>query len=202
MTTSPQIIIDYWIGDAVNDPAAVKEMSKIWYSADERVDTEIREKFGSLLHLAEQGALTPWQDTPEGQLATVILLDQFTRNLCRGSTDAWKNDELALTVAQRCVATGNHLDLPIMGRVFLYHPFHHAESIHAQEKAVALFTALHDGAPEEWKNSLKGFRDFSRNHCDIVRQFGRFPHRNQTLGRRSTRNEIEYLKQNPRNYGQ
>ncbi len=202
MTINPQIVIDYWIGDALSDPTSVKRMSKIWYSADKKVDAEIREKFGALLHTAEQGALTAWQNSPVGQLATIILLDQFTRNLYRGSAEAWKNDKLALAIAEDCVATNSHLKLPLLGRVFLYHPFHHAESILAQEKAVVLFSTLYEEAPREWKASLKGFRDFSKKHCDLVRQFGRFPHRNQALGRRSTHEEIEHLEQNTRKYGQ
>lgn len=200
--TNPQSVLDYWLGEAERDPGAVREKSKIWYGSNSEVDTEIDQEFAELLLLAEAGGLASWLETATGQLACVILLDQFTRNLNRGTRDAWKNDELALGVAEKCLACGNHFSLSYLGRVFLYHPYHHAESVCAQETAVDLFEELYNEAPADWKAALKGFVDFTKSHRDIIRRFGRFPHRNETLGRESTPDERQYLSDHQRNYGQ
>jgi uncharacterized protein (DUF924 family) len=202
MKIKPQDVIDYWLGDAQTDPSAAEEKSKLWYGSSGLIDKQIRRVFGEALVLAESGALKPWQKSPDGQLALVILLDQFTRNVNRGSKDAWKNDARALTIASRCVEKKDHQALSYFGRVFLYHPFHHAESSAAQQKAVNLFDELFDEVPPEWQAPLKGHVDFAHSHSKIVLRFGRFPHRNETLGRASTPEEIEYLTENNRKYGQ
>ena len=201
MPTSPQNVIDYWLGDAETDPSAARDRSKLWYGASTEIDNQIRHDFGDALILAERRELQPWLESPSGQLALVILLDQFSRNLYRGSKDAWKNDSLALDIATNCVDNNDHLALSYFGRVFLYHPFSHAESIAAQEKAVFLFDELYNEAPSEWQPALKGFTGAS-SHGDIIHRFGRFPHRNETLGRQSTPEEDEYLKENSKKYGQ
>lgn len=198
----PQAVVDYWLGDTEQNPAAVREKSRFWYSSVAEVDAEIDEKFGEALLLAEKDKLPSWLETPTGQLASVILLDQFTRNLNRGSKDAWKNDDLALAIAEKCVSTRDHFSLSYFGRVFLYHPYHHAESVCAQENAIELFEELYNEAPVDWQSTLKGFVDFAKRHCEIIRRFGRFPHRNESLGRKSTSEEIEYLSENRKNYGQ
>ncbi len=200
--TRVQDVIDYWLGDAETDPAAARDRSKLWYGSSTEIDNQIRHDFGGTLILAERQELQPWLESPGGQLALVILLDQFSRNLNRGSKDAWKNDDQALDIAANCVDNNDHLTLSYFGRVFLYHPFHHAESIAAQEKAVFLFDELYNNAPAEWQPSLKGFADFTRSHSEIVRRFGRFPHRNETLGRQSTPEEDAYLKENSKKFGQ
>ena len=202
MQANHRDVIDYWLGEAQRDPSTAKARSKLWYRVSSQTDNQIRDRFGKILELAEQSKLNDWLDSPEGHLAMVILLDQFTRNINRGSSDAWKNDAMALNIATSCIDKGDHLSLSYFGRVFLYHPFHHAESIAAQERAVDLFDELHDEAPPEWQTSLKGFAEFSRGHRDIVSRFGRFPHRNKTLGRQSTLKEAQYLEENSKKYDQ
>lgn len=199
---NPVAVVDYWLGDTERSPGAVRDKSRIWYGSSEKVDREIEDRFGEALRLAEAGKLQSWLATPTGQLASVILLDQFTRNLNRGTGDAWKNDGLALAIAEKCVAGKDYLSLSTIGRVFLYHPFHHAESVSAQGKAVDLFEELYNEAPDDWRPPLKGFVDFAKRHHKIISRFGRFPHRNETLGRKSTSDEIEYLLGNRKNYGQ
>jgi uncharacterized protein (DUF924 family) len=94
------------------------------------------------------------------------------------------------------------LRLSYFGRVFLYHPYHHAESVSEQEKAVNLFEELYDEASADWQTPIKGFVDFAKKHCEIIRRFGRFPHRNEALGRKSSKDEIAYLLENRKKYGQ
>jgi len=198
----PQAVVHYWLGDTEHDPGAVREKSRMWYSSNAAVDQEIDETFGEVLKLAEESKLPAWLETPIGQLASVILLDQFTRNLNRGSKHAWKNDGIALAIAERCVDSKDYLSLSYFGRVFLYHPYHHAESISAQEKVIELFEELYNEAPADWQTPIKGFVDFAKSHCEIIRRFGRFPHRNETLGRKSSSEEIAHLLENRKNYGQ
>ena len=202
MPSEPQDVIDYWLGDAETDPSAARDRSKLWYGSSTEIDNQIRQNFGDALALAERGKLQRWLESPSEQLALVILLDQFSRNLYRGSKDAWKNDVRALDLATRCVENNDHMSLSNIGRVFLYHPFHHAESTMAQEKAAFLFDELYENASPEWQPSLKRFADFTRNHREIVLRFGRFPHRNKILGRQSTAEEDEYLNANSSSYGQ
>ena len=202
MPNEPQEVIDYWLGDAETDPSAARDRSKLWYGSSTEIDNQIRQKFGAALALAERGQLQQWQESPSGQLALVILLDQFSRNLYRGSKDAWQNDVRALELASSCVENNDHLNLSNIARVFLYHPYHHAESSITQEKAVLLLDELYENASPEWRPSLKRFAEFTRSHSEIVRRFGRFPHRNKLLGRLSTAEEDEYLKENSSTYGQ
>mgnify|MGYP005630031323 CR=1 FL=1 len=202
MSIEPQDVIDYWIGDVDSDPGSVPAKSKLWYGSSAKVDQEIRELFEQSLEQAERNELEPWKKTIEGQLALVILLDQFTRNLNRGTKDAWKNDPLALKIAEDATSGKRHYSLSNFGRVFLYHPFHHAESIEAQQKAVRLFGELQETSAQKWQKPLEKFTLFVNNHRQIVHRFGRFPHRNQMLNRTSTPSELEYLTKNTRKYGQ
>jgi uncharacterized protein (DUF924 family) len=198
----PQAVVHYWLGDTERDPGAVREKSRMWYSSIAAVDQEIDAKFGEALGLAEKCKLPSWLESPTGQLASVILLDQFTRNLNRGSKLAWKNDGTALAIAEKCVDGKDYLSLSYFGRVFLYHPYHHAESLSAQENGKDLFEELYNEVPVDWQAPLKGFVDFAKSHREIIRRFGRFPHRNETLGRKSSSEEIAYLLENRKNYGQ
>jgi len=200
MATAAQII-DYWIGEAASDPGAAKRRTKMWYGSKGGVDDEIRTRFADTLAMAEDGKLDDWQATGEGALGLVILLDQFSRNLYQRTADAFKNDPDAYRIAQRAIERGQDKDLSWTGRAFLYHPFHHSESLDAQNKGVELFEALRLETPEPWWEILDGFLDATREHRDIIREFGRFPHRNRVLGRKSTPEEQAYL-ENAKTYGQ
>ncbi|MBD3648436.1 MAG: DUF924 domain-containing protein [Pseudomonadales bacterium] len=199
---NPQQVIDYWLGESQSDPDSFKERSRLWYGHDPMVDEEIRQRFGDLLNRAEQGDLDHWRETADGSLALVILLDQFSRNLYRRTADAFRNDTRALTFAKYALDQKFEHDLSWIGRAFLYHPFHHAESMVDQDRAVALFEALYEEAPAEWKKHLAGFLEYAKEHRDIVRRFGRFPHRNHILGRKMTPEEEQFLNEDARTYGQ
>ncbi|MDK1024320.1 MAG: DUF924 family protein [Gammaproteobacteria bacterium] len=195
-------IIEFWFSDSLDSPESARNRSKFWYVSNSVTDDEIRTQFGPVLEAAHNGLISDWEASPEGALALVILLDQFSRNIYRGDAKAYSGDELALAIAKRAVQSGFDQDLPGLQRLFLYHPLHHSEQISDQEKAVALFQNVEDQSPEDWREFLHGFTKFAIHHKDVVTRFGRFPHRNKILHRRNTKEEQAYLDGGASSYGQ
>lgn len=175
MTTSPDEILRFWFEDI--RPAQ-------WWKADPDFDALVRERFGATHRAAAQGECWGWRVTPPGRLAEVIVLDQFSRNIHRGTPAAFASDPMALALAQEAVAGRHDQALPPEHRVFFYMPYEHSESLAVHAQAVALFEAL----------GIDHFIDFERKHLAIVERFGRYPHRNAVLGRVSTEEELEFLK--------
>ncbi len=159
---------------------------KQWFSKDAKVDEMIRTRFGELHAQASRAELFSWRETIVGRLAEVIVLDQFSRNLFRDDARAFAQDPLALALSQEAIRTGLHLSkLSQPQRIFLYMPFMHSESLAIHDIAVGLFS----------EKGLEFNLDFEHRHRDILKKFGRYPHRNKALGRVSTPEEIEFLKQ-------
>lgn len=183
MTTLDRQILDFWFGTPDSDVYGTAR--KIWFKADAAFDGEIRQRFADALDPAAAGAHDGMAATPEGALALTVLLDQFPRNIYRGTPRAFAFDAKALATARRAVEAGHDAAVPAFQRGFLYLPFEHSEDIADQERAVALFEALGDA------NML----DFAVRHRDIVARFGRFPHRNAILGRDTTPEEAAFLEQ-------
>ncbi len=154
-----------------------------WFEPDETFDETIRSRFLAPHEAAARGDLAAWQDSPEGALALVILLDQFSRNMFRGTARAFAADPLARAVADHALARGFDQAVDETMRVFFYLPFMHSELISDQERCVVLFDAL--GDTEQSRYAII--------HRDIIRRFGRFPHRNRVLGRETTPAEQEFL---------
>lgn len=182
-----QTILDFWFlpanmaGDAGSRAA--------WFKKDPAFDAQIRERFGALIGQALAGGLQQWDSSAQGALARILLLDQFTRNTMRDTPEAFGGDALALAGAQRMVAAGtDRLLLPVQ-RYFVYMPFMHAEDLALQQRSLALFRQL-QADTGEFANAL----DYAVRHHDIVARFGRFPHRNQLLGRASTAEELAFLR--------
>ncbi len=155
------------------------------FARDGSFDAELRDRFGPLAAAAAEGRLDRRAGTPRGALGLVLLLDQLPRNLHRGDPRAFAQDEKARAVASAALAAGHDAALGQDERLFLYLPFEHSEDLADQERSVALFTEL--GAPE--------WLDYAVRHRDIVRRFGRFPHRNAALGRASTEEELDFLRE-------
>ncbi len=174
MNQSAEEIVSFWLSAGPTK----------WFVKDETFDDEIREQFADLVIQACTGKLASWLDDARSALALVILLDQFPRNIHRGAAQAFSSDELALKVAEEALAKGFDGGLAPELRQFLYMPFMHSEDLEMQERCVALCKV---GGTEE---NVK----FAEEHADIVRRFGRFPHRNNILGRASTEDEIAFLK--------
>ena len=199
--TGPQDVIDFWIGDADVDPAAAKAHSKLWYRSDASVDRDIKKRFGTAMKRAAAGELEQWEESADGALALVILLDQFSRNCFRGTARAFANDAQALAIAKRAIEAGHDQNLSIVGRAFLYHPFHHSESLTEHNRHIELSEALVASAPPQWQEFASGHASYAHEHREVVARFGRFPHRNKALNRASSAAETEYLKGGAR-YGQ
>lgn len=197
----PTNIIEFWIGEASWDVVAAKQRSKFWYRGDISIDRHIKEQFGSTMLLAASDELVEWEKTSEGALALVILLDQFSRNCYRASARAYSNDVKALQIAKRAIKIGLHSSLTVVEKTFLYHPFHHSERLSEQNRYVELTAELLQTATTEWREFVLRFVDDAKDHQEVIARFGRFPHRNKALNRKSTLEEREYLKRSSR-YGQ
>ena len=158
---------------------------EMWWRKSDDLDISIKQRFGKLRDCAAKGELFEWRKTAKGALAEVILLDQFSRNIHRDTHRAFECDPLALALSQFAVSTGADQDLSVNERNFLYMPYMHSESKLIHEEALRLFTEL--GSPTNLEFEIK--------HKVIVDRFGRYPHRNEVLGRESTAEEIDFLKQ-------
>ena len=176
-------VLDFWFGTPPGNARAE------WFRKDASFDEEIRRRFGDLHAAAARRELEAWRAAPQPMLALVIVLDQFSRNLYRNDARAFAQDAHALECAQQAVARGDDgLLLPVQ-RQFLYLPYEHSEDLADQERGLELMHAL--DAYEE----TRGVSEWAVRHRDIVRRFGRFPHRNAALGRASTAEEVEFLRQ-------
>ena len=153
-----------------------------WFKKDDDLDAEIRRRFLARHEQAASGALAAWEQNAEGTLALLILLDQFPRNMFRGDRRAFATDELALSVASRGILNGFDSTFEDM-RTFFYLPFMHSEDLGDQEKAIAFYRACNNEDGVKW----------AELHADIIRRFGRFPHRNAVLGRATTPEEQAFL---------
>jgi uncharacterized protein (DUF924 family) len=154
-----------------------------WYAKDEAFDAEVRRRFLGLWQQAGTGELASWETTDDGALALVIVLDQFPRNMFRGDARTFSTDAKALEIASRAVARGADKRIDPGLVEFLYMPFMHSEQLADQERCVALFQS--GGRPDNVR--------FAEIHADIIRRFGRFPHRNEVLGRTTTAEERAFL---------
>lgn len=176
-------VLGFWFGDL--PPGTDPEPRDVWFKPTPDFDREITERFLGDTERAAAGELDDLMGSAEGCLALVILLDQFPRNMFRGTARAFAADDKALTIARHALDKGFDTSLPPVACLFLYLPFEHSEDLADQERSVALFEAL--------KNDY--WLDYAVRHRDIVARFGRFPHRNAILGRASTAEEEAFLKQ-------
>ena len=173
-------ILDFWFGDRTR---AREE----WFRIDPAFDAAIRVRFGAAVDAALTGAFATWTAGPQGALAVVVLLDQFTRNLFRDTPRMFAGDAQALAVAQAALAAEADRALGPYERWFLYMPFEHAEDLAAQERSIALFTRLAE------ETGLASPLQWAHRHAAVIRRFGRYPHRNAMLGRASTPEETAFL---------
>ena len=186
-------VLSYWLGRRPETPDELEARKQFWFYGGESVDQEVRARFGELVAKARTGELQAWTQTPRGTLALLILLDQFSRNLYRGTPDAFSHDPICLELALAGFDSGRFDELDAIERMFAALPFRHAENVEAQKRGVAL--AVRDALDTTplLKDFLVYSVDWARKHLDVIVRFGRFPHRNRALGRPSTREELDYL---------
>jgi len=180
-------VLDFWFGAPESD--GYGQTRKAWFTKDEAFDRQIRACFGSLIEQALRGEHEGWADDAHAALAQIIVLDQFTRNAFRGTARAFAGDARALAAASRLVGSRQDEELPPFMRPFAYLPYEHAEGLAMQDESVRLFTRLVAGSGDPQR-----LVDYALRHRAIVERFGRFPHRNDILGRQSTAEEIEFLR--------
>jgi uncharacterized protein (DUF924 family) len=198
----PDDILQFWFGDASETPAQAESRLSLWFEGSPEVDERIRERFGAAVAAAARGEHDPWGHAPRPALALVVLLDQFPRNIWRGTSRAFAQDPQALGVARQAVAAGFLYELAPIERPFLTLPYQHAESLAAQRESVRLCREIAATAPPEWRAILETFPHYAERHLEIIARFGRFPHRNALLGRASTPEEKAYLDGGGETFGQ
>ena len=176
MTVTYQDVLEFWFDELT---------PKDWFTGGAEIDTLIESRFSELHKAAIQGELFEWRQNAQGRLAEIIVLDQFSRNIGRNSPTAFSADPMALALAQEAVAGGFDHQLNEQQKSFLYMPYMHSESLLVHEQAVELFS----------QTGLEHNLDFEFKHKIIIERFGRYPHRNEVLGRTSTPEEVEFLQQ-------
>lgn len=187
MGVTPTAVLDFWFG-ALGSPDFGRSRDS-WFTKSAATDEEIRCRFAATVEAALRGELSHWANgPPRDALALILLLDQFTRNMFRDSARAFSGDALALAVATRLVADGRHRQLALLERWFAYLPFEHSEQMAEQRESLRLFGEL---AAEGLAEPLV----WAQKHHDVIARFGRYPHRNELLGRASTAEEVEFLRQ-------
>ncbi len=188
-----QQVLDFWFSDSEQGSPKIDSRMERWFGGSEELDAEIADRFGGLVEQASSGELDHWAATPDGRLALIILLDQFRRNIYRGSAEAFACDLKALKLSVEGAMNADHKSLTAVQRIFFFMPLEHSESIKIQEKSVRIFNALAEGVSETLHETFLTFAHFAELHRDIIAEFGRFPHRNQFLGRSNTPEEEAYL---------
>ncbi len=188
MDAQAQDVLDFWFLPPDNPDYG--QARGEWFRKDDAFDAHIRARFGTLIDAAIDGGLRAWEATPHGALARLIVLDQLTRNVYRGTPRAFAGDTRALALAVALTQAGQDQLLPPMLRAFAYLPFEHAEDLAMQARAVELFQLLSQAQP-----GFDGMLDYAQRHQEVIARFGRFPHRNTILGRASTPQEVEFLRQ-------
>ena len=184
-------LLDFWFGPE-GDPGRERHR-EIWFKATEEFDAALRREFLSDYEAAAAGALRAWEASPEAATALVLLLDQVPRNIFRGTPRAYATDPAARAAADRAIERGFDQLVPPAWRIFFYMPFHHSEDIADQRRSQALFNALPRN-PDR-RGSL---RRYGHPYIEVIGRFGRFPHRNEILGRQSTPAEIAFMAERAR----
>jgi len=181
-----QEILEFWFGDRARP---------LWFEKDGDFDAEIRQRFEATHQAALAGRLESWEGAAESCLALVVLLDQFSRNMYRGSAKAFAADARARAVADRAIARGFDRQFALDRRQFFYLPFEHGEALADQRRSVALFRALAEEQTGAARDRAVEMLKYVDRHMEIIERFGRFPHRNLALGRETTPEEAAFLEE-------
>ncbi len=184
MAHTPQSVLDFWFST---------ETRPRWFARDTAFDMEIQTRFGAMVQTALHGGYSAWENNAPGSLALLILLDQLTRNIHRGTAQAFAGDPRARAVAAHALAQSFDQQMPLVQRIFFYLPFEHSEDSADQTRSVQLFTRLRDQAAPAELDEAENYLHYAQAHADVIARFGRFPHRNAALARNTTPDEAEFL---------
>ena len=189
-------VLDFWFGASGADGSLDPTRKKMWFGDGRKHDAAIRERFGALHRRTSRGELdSEWAGTPRGLIALIVVLDQFSRHIHRDTPLAFTQDPAAQELVLDGLKRNVDREMIPVGRVFFYLPLEHAEDVELQRLCVRCLDGLARTVAEARRKEYEGFLDYARRHSDIIERFGRFPHRNAILGRASTPEEIEFLKQ-------
>ncbi len=197
-----EAILTFWFKEHALTAPQIDRRMDIWFGSDPVFDHEVTEQFGNDVELACSGQLDYWAETPRGRLALIVLIDQFRRNIHRGTSKAFSKDMLALRLCVEGAMQKKEQDLAPIEKVFFYMPLQHAESRKVQAKSVEIYRRLAQSVSPTYRETFETILQFAELHRDIIDQFGRFPHRNQLLGRDNTPEEDEYLSGDAPDFGQ
>lgn len=200
-------ILQFWFGPKPYTVARLNERMGFWFgNSDSREtragrDDDIRQRFGAAIERAAAGELDSWADSPRRRLALIILLDQFPRNVYRGKAEAYATDERAAALALEGLHIAADATLSPVERIFFYMPLQHAESLALQDESVVATRRLLTEVPKGMAKNFASLLRFAELHRSIIAEFGRFPHRNAILGRKSTPEELRFLRDGGPRFG-
>ncbi len=197
-----EAILTFWFKEHALTAPQIDRRMDIWFGSDPVFDHEVTEQFGNDVELACSGQLDYWAETPRGRLALIVLIDQFRRNIHRGTSKAFSKDMLALRLCVEGAMQKKEQDLAPIEKVFFYMPLQHAESRKVQAKSVEIYRRLAQSVSPTYRETFETILQFAELHRDIIDQFARFPHPNQLLGRDNTPEEYVYLSGDAPDFGQ
>lgn len=187
-------VLKFWFGHVEETIVPTEHRARIWFAEDQEVDQEVKSRFSVLLTSATQGERANWEESARGQLALIIILDQFSRHIYRGLDKAFDQDAHALSICLKGMESEADHSLSLIERVFYYFPLLHSEKLAYQERSVRAYRTLVDLAFSETRVIFESFLKFANHHYLVIQRFGRFPQRNQVLHRESSKEELEFLK--------
>ena len=197
-----EAVLTFWFKERNLSAPQIDGRMDVWFGEDAVFDEEIARQFAQDVDDASEGRLDHWGREPQGRLALIILLDQFRRNIYRNKPEAFEMDKKALKLCVEGAMEKKDKGLSPIERVFFYMPLQHAESRKVQEKSCQIYNKLCDAVSPTFRETFETVAQFAELHADIVRQFGRFPHRNAVLGRENTEEEAQYLAGDAPTFGQ
>jgi len=195
-------ILSFWFKEQALSAPQIDRRLDIWFGEDAVFDHECKKEFSDVVDRASEGKLNHWADEPHGRLALILLLDQFRRNIYRGTADAFAMDKLALKLCVEGAMEKKDKGLTPIQQAFYYMPLQHAESRKVQAKSIKIYNRLAEVVSPTYRETFETIAQFAELHHDIVQQFGRFPHRNSLLDRPNTPEEDEYLAGDSPDFGQ
>ena len=197
-----EAVLAFWFREHALSAPQIDHRMDIWFGEDPVFDHEIEREFKNDVEAASDGRLMHWANAPRGRLALILLLDQFRRNIYRGTADAFSHDKMALKLCVEGAMDKKDSGLSPIEKVFFYMPLQHSESKKVQAKSVALYSRLAEAVTPTYRETFETIAQFAELHADIVETFGRFPHRNALLGRGNSPEEAEYLAGDAADFGQ